>query len=87
MFQKQKFRPGEKIYQEGDETEHVYLIKKGCVELTKKYLTSQKQVLKVRIAQLGVGEFLGEDDLILERGRKYNAVAFDNCTLLIAQKK
>lgn len=41
MFEKRKFRPGEQIYNENDTAENVYLIKKGCVELHKKYLSKK----------------------------------------------
>lgn len=86
IFEKVHYRHGERIYDEEDKPQRVFLIKKGTIELNKKVTIEQKQIIDVRVAHLGSGAFFGEDDVLLERPRKFSAVAFDDCTVYVAKK-
>ncbi|EAR98388.2 cyclic nucleotide-binding domain protein (macronuclear) [Tetrahymena thermophila SB210] len=91
FFEKRQFASGERIYEEGDQVQHIYIIKRGEVELFRKLQTSyginQNQTITVSIGIIGIKSYFGEDDTIFNRKRKYTAVAKIDTKLLMCKKK
>ncbi len=70
----QQLAPGEKIFNEGDKGEDLYLILAGKVEIIKN---------TVLIATLGKAEIFGELILLYEGTRSTDAIAIDHADILI----
>ncbi|KAL4478319.1 hypothetical protein ABPG72_009555 [Tetrahymena utriculariae] len=91
FFEKRLFASGERIFEEGDQVQHIYIIKRGEVELFRKIQTSyginQSQTINVSIGIIGIKSYFGEDDALFNRKRKYTAVAKIDTKLLMCKKK
>ena len=73
-----EFTPGQVIFRQGDEPEHVFIITKGQVEAI--YADPAKG--DVIIAQLGRDEYFGETAILSRRPRQVTARAMDAVQLL-----
>jgi len=73
-----EFTPGQIIFRQGDEPEHVFIITKGQVEAI--YADPAKG--DVIIAQLGRDEYFGETAILSRRPRQVTARAMDAVQLL-----
>ncbi|HUO57469.1 MAG TPA: cyclic nucleotide-binding domain-containing protein [bacterium] len=71
------------LFVEGMTGEILYLIKKGSVQITKKFDNGEEKVL----ATLKEGEFLGEMSLIDNRPRTATARVGEESSLLVMTKK
>lgn len=76
------YRPGDRIFREGEHASHAYIVERGTVEIT----TTRDDRL-VRIARIGPGEIFGEMALIDNNVRSANAVAADECELIIIRRE
>jgi CRP/FNR family cyclic AMP-dependent transcriptional regulator len=78
-MEKITYAPGDVIYQEGDESEQVYLIKSGRVNLVDTYPETGEVVSK----SLGPGRVFGEVELIDKRPRSSTAQAAGEVKLAV----
>ncbi len=78
-MEKIAYAPGDVIYREGDESQQVYLIKSGRVNLVDTYPETGQVVAK----SLGPGRVFGEVDLIDRRPRSSTAQAAEEVKLTI----
>jgi CRP/FNR family transcriptional regulator, cyclic AMP receptor protein len=77
-MEKLTFAPGEAIYNTGDPSDRVYVIKSGRVELADIYPETGKQTA----ATLNVGKVFGEVELIDRRPRTSSALAGSDVKLI-----
>ena len=75
-----EFQDGECIFREGDETQHMFVVQKGEVVVSKKSATG-----KMVLATLKRGDFLGEMSLLESLPRNADAHASGKTTLLAIQ--
>lgn len=73
-----EFAPGQVIFRQGDEPEHVFIVTKGQVEAI--YADPVKG--EVIVAQLGRDEYFGETAILSRRPRQVTARAMDAVQLL-----
>jgi CRP-like cAMP-binding protein len=78
-----EYRPGLKIFSQGDTSDAVFYIQKGRVKLT----ISSKQGKEAVIAILGDGNFLGEACLTGQRVRVASATAIVQSSMLRIEKR
>lgn len=78
-MEKLTYAPGDVIYQEGDESQTVYLIKSGRIDLVDVYPETGEVVAK----SLGPGRVFGEIELIDRRPRSSTAKATEAAKIVI----
>ncbi|MCU0526741.1 MAG: cyclic nucleotide-binding domain-containing protein [Elainella sp. Prado103] len=78
-MEKRTYTSGEIIYREGDESNSVYLIKSGRVDLVDTYPETGEVVAK----RLGTGKVFGEVELIDRKARSSTAKVMEPTKLLI----
>lgn len=78
-MEKRSYTPGELIYREGDDSQSVYLVKTGKVELVDTYPETGTVVSKA----LGAGKVFGEVELIDRKPRSSSARAAEASNLLV----
>lgn len=84
-FHKRKFQAGEVMFREDEPVKHIFLIKKGEVELQKEVeVGGSKDFFKgtIRVSKLTARQFFGDCDVHFSRGKRfYTAVATATGTL------
>lgn len=78
MSEEKNFKTGEMIFEEGNEDANFYIILKGDIEISKKTTEGHPKV----IAELEVGEFLGEGVLSGTTKKPASAKAISETTLM-----
>lgn len=78
-MEKITYAPGDVIYKEGDESQQVYLIKSGRIDLVDTYPETGQVVSK----SLGPGRVFGEIELIDKRPRSATAKASEEAKIVI----
>ncbi|MDJ0716431.1 MAG: cyclic nucleotide-binding domain-containing protein [Prochloraceae cyanobacterium] len=78
-MEKRTYRSGEVIYQEGDDSKFIYLIKSGKVELIDTYPETGEVVAKI----IGWGKVFGEVELIDKRPRGSTAKAREDAKITV----
>ena len=76
------FKPGEYVFQKGDDPTHIYIVKKGKIDLL---ITDQKVVLKKKT--LGVGDCFGEASLMAMHKHTATAVALEDSQLMVLSRR
>ncbi len=76
------FEPGEVIFREGEPGDSAYIIEDGRVEVTG-LISGQP----MRIAEVGVGEILGEMALVDDQLRAGTATAVDRCEVVVVPRE
>jgi len=76
------FRRGEYVFQKGDEPTHIYIVKKGKIDLL---ITDQKVVLKKKT--LAVGDCFGEASLMAMHKHTATAVAVEDSQLMVLSRR
>lgn len=71
-------KPGERIIKQGDPGEHYYVIKEGCVAVTRDTIDGDSAVL----AELSEGDVFGEEALLSNAPRNANITAKGEVTLM-----
>ena len=74
---RRKFKPGERIVNEGDAAVGLYLVNSGEVKVYKTVKNEQ-----IELATLSAGSFFGELTLLKERKRSATVTAVDNTEVL-----
>src|SRR5262249_36259658 len=74
MGQQRVYRSGERLFDEGDESDHVILIRQGRVKISSVSPAGYEAVLAVRSA----GEIVGEISVLDGRPRSASVVALDD---------
>jgi len=77
-FREQKYRAGDTIFNQGDESADFSVIKEGVVRIYHLSLGGEETTVNI----FGPRELLGEFGVIDEKGRSASAVAQTSCTLL-----
>ena len=77
------FKKGETVFKEKDETEGIFLIHSGKVEISKVTPDGWKQTLAV----LTKGSFFGELSIIEHRRHEANALALEDTLILLIRKE
>lgn len=72
-----EFEPGSIIFDEGDPGDHLYVIRKGSVELSREGGAGSRV-----IAELGAGDFFGELAVVLGQPSNARAVAIERTRVL-----
>jgi CRP-like cAMP-binding protein len=72
---------GAMICAEGENSSEVFIIQKGCVKITK--IVDEKEVL---LSTVGTGEMFGEMASIEAKARSANAIAVDDCEVMVMSK-
>ena len=83
IIQKLKFKKGEYIFKEKDETKGLYLIKAGKIEIAKVTPDGCKQTLSV----FTKGHFFGELSILEQRKHQAFAIASENTELFLIGKE
>src|SRR5580692_5377711 len=78
-----EYRGSQKIYSQGDPTNHVFYIQKGGIKLSVVNEVGKEAV----VAVLGPGDFFGEGGLAGQAVRMGAATAIAPATLLVIEKK
>jgi CRP-like cAMP-binding protein len=78
-----RFKKGGTVFREKDETEGIFLIHSGKVEISKVTPDGWKQTLAV----LSRGSFFGELSIIEHRHHEANAVALEDTLILLIRKE
>lgn len=73
---RQTFKPGELLFQEGDLTTFFYIVESGEIEI----FTRNPQGQKVQLSVVKEGEPLGEFAMITKKARSANAAALTQVT-------
>ena len=76
------FEEGEYIFQKGDEPSHIYIVKKGKIDLL---ITDQKVVLKKKT--LAVGDCFGEASLMAMHKHTATAIAVEDSQLMVLSRR
>jgi len=71
------------VFSQGDACDAVFYILAGRIKLTVVSSTGKEATIGI----LGVGDFFGEDSLVIQHVRMGTATALTNCTLLRIEKK
>lgn len=79
FMEKRTYAPGDVVYQEGDASDNVYLIKSGRIELVDRYPETGEVVAKT----LGVGKVFGEIELIDRKSRSSTAKVMESTKVMI----
>ena len=72
-----KYRRGDKIIEEGDQSTSLYLLIKGAVLITK-----QVDEATIRLARLGPGEIFGEMSFFTDQPRRTSVLANDKVLVM-----
>jgi CRP-like cAMP-binding protein len=83
IIQKLKFKKGEHIFREKEDTKGLYLIKTGKVEIAKVTSDGWKQTLAV----FTKGHFFGELSILEQRKHQAFAIASENTELFLISKE
>jgi len=83
IIQKLKFKKGEQIFKEKEETKGLYLIKSGKVEIAKVTPDGWKQTLAV----FTKGHFFGELSILEKRKHQAFAIAGENTEVFLIGKE
>jgi len=83
IIQKLKFKKGEYIFNEKEDTKGLYLIKTGKVEIAKVTSDGWKQTLAVFVK----GHFFGELSILEQRKHQAFAIASENTELFLIGKE
>jgi CRP/FNR family transcriptional regulator, cyclic AMP receptor protein len=75
------FQPGEYIFKKGDDPSHIYIVKKGKIDLL---ITDQEVILKKKI--LVAGDCFGEASLMAMHKHTATAVALEESTVMILSR-
>lgn len=75
-------KKGEFLFQEGDKADHLYVIHRGKVQISKRIGETNEE-----IQILGEGEFVGEMSLINSAPRSATAIALEDCELISMDKE
>jgi CRP-like cAMP-binding protein len=78
-----RFRKGETVFKEKDETQGIFLIHSGKIEISKVTPDGWKQTLAV----LTKGSFFGELSIVEHRCHEANAVALEDTLILLMRKE
>jgi CRP-like cAMP-binding protein len=78
-----RFRKGETVFKEKDETQGIFLIHSGKIEISKVTPDGWKQTLAV----LTKGSFFGELSIVEHRYHEANAVALEDTLILLMRKE
>ncbi|PSN10467.1 cyclic nucleotide-binding protein [filamentous cyanobacterium CCT1] len=78
-MEKLTYAPGDVIYREGDESQQVYLVKSGRIDLVDTYPETGQVVAK----SLGPGRVFGEVELIDRRPRSSTAQAKEEAKIVV----
>ncbi len=81
-LQKQSFKPGARVFREGEKGDKAYLIESGLIEISKK-VSGGEQVV---VAVVGKGEMIGEMALIDGQPRAATARVVKNSVLMIINR-
>jgi len=81
LFHESRYRPGERIFTEGDPSSALYLVKQGEVEIVQERPDDEEQEDAV-LETLGEGDLFGELALCVEARRTASARAAAETTLL-----
>ncbi len=79
FMEKRTYAPGDVVYQEGDASDNVYLIKSGRIELVDRYPETGEVVAKT----LGVGKVFGEIELIDRKSRSSTAKVMESTKVMV----
>ena len=73
------------VFTIGSEATHVYIVKNGEFELSKKVTFSEKKIkLDLKVALLGKGEMFGDEEVLNETCRQYNCTCYSSTGELLA---
>jgi hypothetical protein len=75
-------KKGEFLFKEGEKADHLYMIHRGKVQISKKIGETNEE-----IQILGEGEFVGEMALINSAQRSATAIALEDCELISMDKE
>ena len=75
-------KKGEFLFKEGEEAEHLYMIRSGRVQISKRIGKTDEE-----IQILGEGEFVGEMAVINSAPRSATAIALEDCELISMNKE
>ena len=78
------YRPGETIFKPGDQSNEMYLIMHGSVEVRVPRKDDHEENLVVNL--FGSGELFGDIALLAEEPRKTNAVALETTSILVLSR-
>ena len=80
-----EFKPGEYVYRQNDESNALYLVMKGVVEITvpRRDPHGKEPV----VDQFGSGQIFGDVALLADERRKTNAVALTQTTLMVLTRE
>ncbi len=78
----QTFKKGEVLFNKGDDGTALYVIKKGSVKITRSSPEGDEVILCI----LSEGDFFGEMALLDQLPRSADAVAFDQCEVLVLNR-
>ena len=70
------YEPGDVIYQQGDDSDHVYFVEEGLVEVRRRLSNDE-----IILATLGKGEILGEMGVLRGEKRSTSLVAATSARL------
>jgi CRP-like cAMP-binding protein len=76
------FKQGEYIFQKGDEPSHIYIVKKGKIDLL---ITKEKVILKKKI--LAVGDCFGEASLMAMHQHTATAIALEDSEVMVLSRR
>lgn len=83
IIHKLKFKKGEYIFREKEETKGLYLIAAGKIEISKVTSDGWKQIL----AGFSTGHFFGELSILEKRLHEASAIATENTEILLISKE
>lgn len=83
LIQKLKFKKGERIFDEEEDTKGLYLIKSGKVEIAKVTSDGWRQPLAV----FTTGQFFGELSILEKRRHQAVAIASENTEVFLISKE
>ncbi len=81
-YKKQKFKPGDTIFKEGDKGDCAYIVQAGTVKVIKAGSTGKEVV----IAKIGKGGIVGEMAIVEESPRFATVKAEDNVELMVVAR-
>jgi CRP-like cAMP-binding protein len=80
-----QFKPGDYVFRRDDESNELYLVMRGVVQVT---IPSSEEVADTLLVdEFGAGELFGDVALLAEEPRKTNAVALTPTTLLVLTRE
>ena len=81
-LKKQEFKPGDRIFREGEAGNHIYIIESGLVELAKGVAGDEHVV----VANVGKGEMIGEMALIDNQPRSVTARVVEPTVVMVLER-